>query len=1124
MADLVLSFRGEQVNVVKNINTILVKLTQLEKKLAGVTAGGRTASASMSGFGRKASAAMLRVGRGILRLTSMIGVGGLAGAFVVATKKAVQFETAMAEVGTLIINDDKATEKYSKHVRELAKNSSFAATDLAKGLYQTISAGTVGTETAAGAMKLLDTAQRAAVAGVTGVFEATDVLTTSLNAYGYSTEKAEHLSDILFTTVRLGKTTFGELASQMGSVASIAATAEISFEELNAAVVALTKAGLGTDMATTQLRATIVSFLKPTADLKRALGDPAKVLKERGLLGAMEMVKEYAQGDAAALTKLIPNIRALNAVSILAGKGTESFRNALKEMGSAAGATETAYEKMSKTFAVQSKMVWNKISDTLMTIGNKLMPILLKELTKLGKWVDENQDAIKDVMVTTLKSFIAFGKFILTNGPTIVTVLATIWATSKIYVWITALGKAKAAMTLFGMSVKTGLGALGLLASAITFAIATAGGLQEWAKDAAGSKAWDNLVDRINTKLSFQFSVLARMQQKLVNVFDEMAFGTSEFVPEVEKPAGGRGGGKKLSKDELDKIIADQKAAMDMLHQLEIINMDKLGQLKAKFYDDMKEIQEANFKFEEDRTKALNLREQKYQTEKAKIIKDAKEASLALDEKIQAAQTKADEKHLKELIKAYKLDKERFDLQKKYLKDQAEGAEKALQSYKDMRAEWSAMAVEKWGGGKQRDEGESWDEYSKRLGEGGKSWLNSVSEGFTSMWDKVTTGFLERIGEKLFDILESGIDLLLTPLKKMYEPILVALSTGDKDATNAAIDDIIELFTKLAENLGPILRNLIEEGIPKVINAIIQALPKIIEAIFTYIPDLIIMIVKAIPKILVVIIQKLPLIIRAIIALIPEIIKAIIAMIPHIIGAIIKEIPMIAWEIASGIVKAVLSLIPGLKKGNKGGIFSGIGKGKGTSDNPLVTEEKQEVSVEAGNVEPMDPTHLAALKNKFEESKGGPQSGESFQNYTARMADMLRRLKEQGVEANLGPTDLFHKGGFIKRVKKAIKAHTGMFVMPSMSEDDRLILAQTGEGILNRQATANVGGEAGINAMNAGGGGGSTVNNFIWAPEHAFVEDSGKVIDEMQADMINKRAGKVQKLVNNRVAGFKTRK
>jgi hypothetical protein len=65
----------------------------------------------------------------------------------------------------------------------------------------------------------------------------------------------------------------------------------------------------------------------------------------------------------------------------------------------------------------------------------------------------------------------------------------------------------------------------------------------------------------------------------------------------------------------------------------------------------------------------------------------------------------------------------------------------------------------------------------------------------------------------------------------------------------------------------------------------------------------------------------------------------------------------------------------------------------------------------------------------------------------------------------------YHRGGMVRR------AHTGMYV-PRLRFDEVPIIAQTEEGILNRQATRAIGGEAGVNALNNGGSlrGGAVIN------------------------------------------------
>lgn len=68
---------------------------------------------------------------------------------------------------------------------------------------------------------------------------------------------------------------------------------------------------------------------------------------------------------------------------------------------------------------------------------------------------------------------------------------------------------------------------------------------------------------------------------------------------------------------------------------------------------------------------------------------------------------------------------------------------------------------------------------------------------------------------------------------------------------------------------------------------------------------------------------------------------------------------------------------------------------------------------------------------------------------------------------------LFHEGG-------AVKAHSGMYVRAhnGLAVDEVPIIAQTGEGILNRRAMQSIGGEQGLNRLNRGQSTGGTIINI----------------------------------------------
>lgn len=93
----------------------------------------------------------------------------------------------------------------------------------------------------------------------------------------------------------------------------------------------------------------------------------------------------------------------------------------------------------------------------------------------------------------------------------------------------------------------------------------------------------------------------------------------------------------------------------------------------------------------------------------------------------------------------------------------------------------------------------------------------------------------------------------------------------------------------------------------------------------------------------------------------------------------------------------------------------------------------------------------------------------------------------------------FHEGGMVK------KAHTGLMVKP----DERLILAQAGEGIINKRATAAIGGEQAIDTINrtgglpAGGQGGNTISINIgsFIGEESWVRENLVPILEQASEL-----------------------
>lgn len=268
-------------------------------------------------------------------------------------KEFVKFEKSMAEIGTITDLNAEEMKKYTQEVQNLAMAMGVDANDAAKALYQTISSG--AGKNAEESFFIMAESMKFATASLTDTTAAVDVITTALNSYQLEASEATAVSDMLFTTIRLGKTTGEQLAGSLGRVIPIAATAGVSLDDLGASMVLLTRAGLSTDEAVTSLRALMLAIAAPTEQATKAIEalglemfNQETLGQEGGIFKILEELIEKGDGSIEVLAEVIPNIRALVG-ALAAGAQLDALPDILAEFANKAGATETALAKMMGT-------------------------------------------------------------------------------------------------------------------------------------------------------------------------------------------------------------------------------------------------------------------------------------------------------------------------------------------------------------------------------------------------------------------------------------------------------------------------------------------------------------------------------------------------------------------------------------------------------------------------------------------------------------------------------------------------------------------------------------------------------------------------------------------------------
>lgn len=308
-----------------------------------------------------------------------------------STRAFMDFENGMNEVFTLLPDiSGKAMQDMTEQVKQFSKDAGVIPEKTVPALYQALSAGVPKDNV----FSFLETANKAAVGGVTSLETAVDGLSTVVNSYGADIIDTKKASDLMFTTVKLGKTNFEQLSQSLFNVLPSASAAGVKFEDVSAALATLTAQGVPTSVATTRVRAAIDELSKAGTKTDKVFREVAgksfkEFIKEGGnLQGALQLLEKEAEKNNLGINDLFGSIEAGGAALALTGKATETFTNALDEMNKAAGATDNAFAKMEQGLKRKIDKLKARFEVFKLNVGGRLAGALNSVIDAGGRLIN----------------------------------------------------------------------------------------------------------------------------------------------------------------------------------------------------------------------------------------------------------------------------------------------------------------------------------------------------------------------------------------------------------------------------------------------------------------------------------------------------------------------------------------------------------------------------------------------------------------------------------------------------------------------------------------------------------------------------------------------------------------
>lgn len=291
-----------------------------------------------------------------------------------AVKSAADFDAAFRQITTLFDATDEDLAKFKDSILEYASGSSASLEEITNSLSAAIGSGVEYSKS----LDLIATAEKLSVATRADLKGTTEVLVSTLNAYGLSTSAAGEVSDKLFQIIKDGKIEMTDLSASLANITPIAATAGVSLDEIGAGIATLTAAGVQPSTAIDALRSALSNLIKPSEQAKKLANElgiefDANALKSKGLAGVLDDVQKATGGSADKMAILFGDVQGLSAVMTLTGSQADAFAGSLASMGKAAGSVEEAFAKMNGSLEQSSKKAVNALKVLLVEIGTPLL-------------------------------------------------------------------------------------------------------------------------------------------------------------------------------------------------------------------------------------------------------------------------------------------------------------------------------------------------------------------------------------------------------------------------------------------------------------------------------------------------------------------------------------------------------------------------------------------------------------------------------------------------------------------------------------------------------------------------------------------------------------------------------
>ncbi len=384
--------------------------------------GGAKASEAVVEFGadtgplkrglREATAEVTKTGKswgGAFKLAS-VGIAGFVAAFVgfaaEGVKKADALDASIARIGAQTGMTATQVAELRKGLLEMSTRVPQGIDQLSKAIESVAKSG----YNVADSLRIQEAAAKVATVTNTDLATVTNAVVTAMKGWNIGAKDVTSVTDTLITTVGRSRIDFDSLSRIIATAAPIAKDAGVSFNDLNAAIIAVGRSGLPARRAASGVLTLIRSLTSPAAQKQMAalgLHVDATTIKHKGLLATLQEIQKASGKHVEVLVKnkkgqvdwaksiaattkantgsmhemqvMVGGAAGLITANILLANGASDYKAAQQALNEKLGKTNEEFAKVTEAdLGVQIDKIKNRVIALSIGIGTDLLPYVAK--------------------------------------------------------------------------------------------------------------------------------------------------------------------------------------------------------------------------------------------------------------------------------------------------------------------------------------------------------------------------------------------------------------------------------------------------------------------------------------------------------------------------------------------------------------------------------------------------------------------------------------------------------------------------------------------------------------------------------------------------------------------------